>query len=476
MKPRPNILFILADDMGYGDMAHFGNPHLRTPHLDQLARDGVTLTQHYSASPLCAPARAALLTGRYNHRTGAVDVPSNRGLDRFALTESTIADLFADAGYATGMIGKWHNGLHDMRYHPSNRGFQEFLGFLNGGMDYYNWSLDRNGAPERSDGRYLTDVFSEEAAGFIDRHANTPFFLYLAYNAPHRPLQAPEDMIERYRADGELTEEVATLYAMIESMDAGIGRVLDAMEKNGLDENTIVVFTSDNGPVLGGALDRYNGPFSGGKGSCLEGGIRVPGLVRWPGQLPAGLQSDHLVHFCDWLPTLAGLAKVDLPPDLDLDGYDITPRLHGDAGDVPDIRFWQRNRYEPVTHSNAAMRDGPWKLYWPQRQGAESKEAADAAFYQHGLKGAAHWLMDIDPTLPEREIGEEPEPRLFDIAQDPNESVDRAAEYPERVKEMRSRWDQWFEEVYREWKNARTIILENELSESGKKPSSSATD
>ncbi len=132
MKQSPNILFILADDMGYGDMAHFGNPYLRTPHLDSLARDGVTLTQHYSASPLCASARAALLTGRCNHRTGAVDVPSNRELDRFALSETAVADIFADNGYATGMIGKWHNGLHDMRYHPNNRGLQEFLGFLHG--------------------------------------------------------------------------------------------------------------------------------------------------------------------------------------------------------------------------------------------------------------------------------------------------------------------------------------------------------
>ena len=176
--PSPtNILFILADDMGYGDIARYGNRYIRTPNLDRLAEDGVTLTQHYSASPLCAPARAALLTGRYNHRTGAVDVPSNRGLDRIALDETTIADVFAGAGYATGMVGKWHNGLHDMRYHPHNRGFQEFLGFLNGGMDYYTRSLDRNGTTERSDGRYLTDVFTDEAVQFIDRHQEEPFFL-----------------------------------------------------------------------------------------------------------------------------------------------------------------------------------------------------------------------------------------------------------------------------------------------------------
>ena len=156
---RPNVILIVADDLGYGDLAIFGNPVVRTPHLDALARSGVLLSQHYSGSPICAPARASILTGRYNHRTGAVDVPSNRGLDRIALAEQTIADRFKSAGYATGMVGKWHNGVHDMRYHPNSRGFDEFAGFLNGGMDYWEWVLDYNGSPRPSDGRYLTDVF-----------------------------------------------------------------------------------------------------------------------------------------------------------------------------------------------------------------------------------------------------------------------------------------------------------------------------
>lgn len=460
MLSPTNIVFVLADDMGYGDIARYGNPYVRTPHLDRLAEDGVTLTQHYSASPLCAPARAALLTGRYNHRTGAVDVPSNRGLDRIALAETTIADVFAGAGYATGMVGKWHNGLHDMRYHPHNRGFREFLGFLNGGMDYYNWSLDRNGVTERSDGRYLTDVFTDEAVQFIDRHQEEPFFLYLAYNAPHMPLQAPDEMIQQYRDIGDLTEEVCCLYAMIEAMDTGIGRVLDRLDENGLTDDTIVVFTSDNGPRLGGALDRYNGPFRGAKGCSLEGGIRVPGLVRWPNKLPAGTESDLMTHFCDWLPTLASMAGVAVPQGLELDGYDVTCRLKGDAGDIPDVRFWQRNRYEPVARSNAAMREGAWKLYWPGRDGADSKDAADTAFYQHGLKGAAHWLMDIDPALPGRNIGPAAEPQLFDIARDPGESTDLAAEHPERVADMQCRWGQWFEEVYREWMSARETTIQ----------------
>ena len=461
---RPNVVFVLADDMGYGDMAHFGNPHLRTPNLDRLAREGATLTQHYSASPLCAPARAGLLTGRYNHRTGAVDVPSNRGLDRIGLPETTLADVFSAAGYATGMVGKWHNGLHDLRYHPNNRGFEHFLGFLNGGMDYYRWSLDRNGATERSDGRYLTDVFSDEAIGFVDAHAREPFFLYLAYNAPHAPLQAPEHLIQRYRDAGDLTEEVARLYAMIESMDQGIGRVLDRLDAHGIADDTIVVFASDNGPVLGGALARYNGPFRGAKGNCLEGGIRVPGLVRFPGRIEAGGYSDRLIHFCDWLPTLASMAGVSAHTRFPLDGCDATRRLRGEDDDAPDVRFWQHNRYEPLGRSNAAVRDGRWKLYFPQRENAGRKDVNDTGFYQHGLRGAAHWLMDIDPTLPEREIGPAPAPQLFDLADDPGETRDLAAEHPERVAEMARRWDAWFEAVSREWRAARDAILEGDIS------------
>ncbi len=457
---HPNVVFILADDMGYGDMAHYGNQIIDTPNLDRLAEQGITLTQHYSASPLCAPARAALLTGRYNHRTGAVDVPSNRGLDRFALEETTVADVFSRAGYATGMVGKWHNGLHNMRYHPNNRGFDEFVGFLNGGMDYYNWSLDRNGNTERADGRYLTDVFSNEAVSFIDEHHDDPFFLYLAYNAPHGPLQAPDELIHKYRETGEVTEEVARLYAMIEAMDAGIGQVLNALSDHGLDDDTIVVFTSDNGPVLRGDLDRYNGPFQGQKGQAWEGGIRVPALVRWPGRVQPGMESDEMMHFCDWLPTLASMANVALPNDLELDGYDATSLLRGEAGDIPDVRFWQRNRYEPMPRCNAAMRDGEWKLHWPMRQGGDDKDQADTAFYQHGLKGAAHWLMDIDPDLPHREMGPEPEVHLFNIADDPGEENDLSRKHPERVEEMQRRWDEWFEEVKSDWDRARAKIEE----------------
>ena len=199
---RPNVIVILADDLGYGDLGCYGNPWVRTPHIDQLASDGVRCECYYSPSPLCAPARAAILTGRYNHRVGALSVESNRGLDRIGLKERTMGDVFAAAGYATGMVGKWHNGLHDPRHHPNARGFAEFAGFLNGGMDYYNWILDRNGAPWFADGRYLTDVFTDEAEAFVERHSREPFFLLLSYNCPHAPLQAPPEAVSPYLESG----------------------------------------------------------------------------------------------------------------------------------------------------------------------------------------------------------------------------------------------------------------------------------
>ena len=457
MRPKhTNVIVIVADDLGYGDIAAFGNPIVQTPNLDRMAAEGVTLTQHYSASPICAPARASLLTGRYNHRTGAVDVPSNRGLDRISLAETTVADLFKSAGYATGMVGKWHNGVHDMRYHPNARGFDEFTGFLNGGMDYWQWVLDYDGTPKPADGRYLTDVFSDEAVEFVQRHREEPFFLYLAYNAPHAPLQAPEELLERYQGIG-LTPAVSALYAMIERMDEGIGRLRETLELLGLLEDTLVVFTSDNGPAMGGegddCVDRFNGPFSGTKYDVLEGGIRVPAIVQWPTGLSAGSRCTGLVHFTDWLPTLYGMIGHTLPEGLSLDGDDVMPLLRGEQGSVARARYWQWNRYAPVAHANAAMREGRWKLYWPPIPEASAKDPADNAPYERFMS-EAHALMDVDATLPPRNVPLPGAPRLFDLETDLAEQTDLSGTYPERVEEMRQRWDAWFQGVMAEWSRA----------------------
>ena len=269
MPSRPNIILILADDMGYGDFGCFNYGASRTPTLDHLVNEGVSLTQHYSASPVCAPARASLMTGRYPHRTGVIDTLETRGLDRLALRELTVAELLKRSGYKTGLVGKWHNGAYDSRYHPNRRGFDEFAGFSGGWQPYYQWNLDRNGTISRADGRYLTDVFTEEAIGFIRRHRRDAFFLFLAYNAPHFPFEAHEADAAPYKASGNFTPAVSQIYAMIECMDRGVARVLEALDQSGLADNTIVMFSSDNGPQFGGkgemCTDRFNCGFAGSK-------------------------------------------------------------------------------------------------------------------------------------------------------------------------------------------------------------------
>lgn len=446
---KPNIIFILTDDQGYGDVGLFGNRDLETPHIDRLGTEGIQLTQHYTGSPLCAPARAALLTGRYNHRTGALSVESNRALDRFGLRERTMGDVFGAAGYATGMIGKWHNGLFDMRYHPNNRGFVEFAGFLNGGMRYYDWVLDYNGRPRYSDGRYLTDVFTDEAVEFIQRHKTQPFFLYLAYNAPHSPLEAPEADVKHFMDKGKFNPHVATLYAMIRAMDRGIGRIMETLRNEGLDENTLIVFTSDNGPWLGGykghSMERYNGPFRGMKQDTLEGGIRVPAMVRWPGGFDPRVHHG-MVHFTDWLPTLASATGIRTEGTLPLDGTDMLESLRGKTGGVNPKRFWQFNRYEPVPHCNAAMRDGKWKLYYPWIPEAKLKLTTDNIWY-YGMFEQPHFETPVSNPPFERTLSPAPEPELYDIDADPHESTDLAKKFPERVSKMVHDMDNWFDEV-----------------------------
>ena len=229
MPKRPNVILIVADDMGYGDFGVFNDGPARTPHLDALVGEGVCLTQHYAGAPACSPSRAALLTGRYPHRTGALTPMEVRGMDRIALDEVTIGDAYKHAGYATGLIGKWHNGALDDRYHPNARGFDEFLGFRGGWMDYFDWWVERNGRRETADGRYLTDVFTDEAVDFITRHRQDPFLLCMMYNAPHSPLQAPDETVQPY-LDAGMSPGVAITYAMNEIMDRGVGRIAETLE------------------------------------------------------------------------------------------------------------------------------------------------------------------------------------------------------------------------------------------------------
>ncbi|MEE3234840.1 MAG: sulfatase-like hydrolase/transferase [Candidatus Latescibacterota bacterium] len=464
MPKRPNVILIVADDMGYGDFGLFNDGPARTPCLDELATQGICLTQHYAGSPACSPSRAALLTGRYPHRTGALTPMEVRGMDRIALDEVTIGDMFKQSGYATGLIGKWHNGAFDKRYHPNARGFEEFFGFCGGWMDYFDWWLDRNGRRETADGRYLTDVFTEEAIDFITRHGNDSFLLSVMYNAPHTPLQAPDDAIQPY-LDAGLSPGVAITYAMNEIMDRGVARIVETLDKLGLAENTILMFTSDNGPAFSLAgrpdqvpegvstdLRRYNCGFNGAKGSVYEGGVRVPMVMCWPGGLERCRQVDEMVHGVDWLPTLAALCGIKCLEGRSLDGRDASKVLYGESNASP-ARFWQLNQFEPVGWINAAMREGAWKLVRPhvaQRPKTEADERFMERYIELDIKYKYYpdEMTELMSEPPPDLITSPPvEAELYNIDDDPLEKINLAISEPERTGRMLGELQAWFEDV-----------------------------
>jgi len=446
----PNVVFIMADDMGYGDFGVFSEGRCRTPTIDRLVAEGTCLTQHYSAAPVCTPARAGFLTGRYPIRTGGIDMRETRGLDRIAVRERTIADCFRRAGYKTGLVGKWHNGAFDPQYHPNARGFDEFVGFRNGLMNYYDWRIEKNGRRMQPDGRYLTDVFADAAVDFIDRNRAIPFFLDVAFNAPHTPLEVPQDEVAPYRCD-RWNEKVATIYAMVTRMDRGIARLIEALEKAGIADNTIVCFTSDNGPAMYEEMERFNCNFNGGKGHVYEGGIRVPMILRWPDGLAKGAHFDQLVHYCDWLPTLLAAAGATAPPELAIDGVNVLPALQGKADWLSPKRFWQWSRYAPTLESNAAMRDGKWKLLRPMLKQANWTSPVEMAIDRKLL---------IDPHAVDRSWLGQPFPartlppaapwELYDLDADPGETRNVAGAHPALVQRMAGELEEWFASVERD--------------------------
>jgi len=448
---RPNIVFILADDMGYGDFSAFNGGLSRTPTLDALMGESICLTQQFTASPVCNPSRAALMTGRYPHRTGSVDTLEWYGLERLALRETTLADVLRAAGYRTGLVGKWHLGAFDERYHPCRRGFDEAVCFCGGMHDYWQWRIEYNtDRVRRGDGTYLTDVWTDEAASFIARqNADRPFFLHVTYNAPHDPFQAPEDEIRPFAETGKFTANVSAVYAMLHRMDAGIARILQTLRDRGFERNTIVMFTSDNGPLLSGDLSRFNCNFNGMKGTVYEGGIRVPMILRWPDGCGAGRRMDDMVHFCDWFPTLLAAAGVRVPKGLKLDGINVLPVLRGEQGKVQTRRFWQWNRFTPVATCNAAMRDGDWKLVRPCIPEAMGITRQDREWLRVSMYEPEQFIENgiLVDSFPPRELSNPPPPELYNIADDPDEREDLAAAEPERVARMLRELETWFEEV-----------------------------
>jgi len=426
---RPNVILIITDDQGYGDLGCHGNDLIRTPNIDRLAGESLELTRFY-VCPTCAPTRAGLLTGRYHHRTGVMGTMSGEAL--IAPDEVTLAAMLRDAGYRTGIFGKWHLGDSYPR-RPIDMGFEEEVVHHGGGLsqpsdppgvgyhdpghhekynytiydnfphwvnsnNYFDPVLRRNGVPEQFEG-YCTDIFFGEAISFIERHRDEPFFVYLPTNAPHSPEIVSEDYLEPYRALG-LDEKTARCYAMIENIDDNLARLRERLAALGLADDTILIFMGDNGPQY----NRYNGGLRGRKGQFYEGGIRVPFFVHWPGKITSATKSGEPAANIDILPTLLDACGVMPHGEVKLDGVDLLPLMTGRAGALPERRlFFQGNPGVPEPYNQCAVVAGRFKLV----NGAE----------------------------------------LYDLISDPGEQNDVAADHPDVVAELRAAYEDWFADV-----------------------------
>jgi len=413
----PNVILILADDMGIGDVSMINEGRTHTPAINNLAKTGIWFSQAYSAAPVCAPARAALLTGQYPHRTGCVtlNMRSFPELARMKKGLHTLADVFKENGYATGLVGKWHCGIGE-DYHPLSRGFQEFEGFHGFNVpSYFDYEMMVQDSLIDVKDNYLTRDISERAIRFVRRHRKEPFFLHLAHYAPHRPLGAPEQEVSKYQEQG-FDKKTATIYAMIEIMDEGIGRLIDELEQLGLRKNTLIIFASDNGPdpLTGG---RFNMSLKGTKYMVNEGGIRVPFIVNWPGKVKPG-KVEQPVHFNDVFPTLVEVCNLDVPFQQKTDGKSFAGVLHGEKPHQPVTRMWQWNRGVPDYSYNAAIRQGDWKLVRPY---------------------VSHWEIPMEKS--------ELKPVLYNLENDPAEQHDVSEKNPAIYRELRVKLEQWCREV-----------------------------
>ncbi|MDW7690326.1 arylsulfatase [Flammeovirgaceae bacterium SG7u.111] len=390
---RPNVILILTDDQGYGDLGIHGNESIHTPVLDKMAIDGVRMDRFY-VSPLCAPTRASLLTGRYNLRTGTRWVSD--GLENMRGEEITIGEVFNNAGYKTGCFGKWHNGAH-FPYHPNQQGFDEFIGFCAGHWNnYFGTKLEKNGEPFSTKG-FITDALTDEAISFIKENKNAPFLCYIPYNVPHSPFQVPDKYYDKYYNNLTAIEDeaerrkAAAVYGMCENMDENVGRIFTEVEKLGLSENTIIIYLTDNGPNG----HRFNAGMKGIKGSVHEGGVRVPFFAQWKGHFPKGVKSGKLAAHIDVLPTLASLCQIDLPKGLVLDGKDISPLLMGKEEGWPDrIIFTQQSDRELDPFKKGALRNSRYRLVFEGNKGGELFDMLEDPREQHDLSEEKPGLLD----------------------------------------------------------------------------------
>ncbi len=347
MVDHPNVVLILTDDQGWGDLGIHGNDIISTPTIDQMARNGASFERFY-VSPLCAPTRASLLTGRYELRTGTSWV--SKGLENMNPEEVTIAEVFKDNGYATGCFGKWHNGAHYPQ-HPNRQGFDEFIGFCAGHWNnYFSTTLEHNDSPYPTEG-FITDVLTDEAMRFIENNHDRNFFAYVSYNVPHSPFQVSDLYFDKYKAMG-LNDKDATVYGMCENIDDNVAKIIAKLEVLNLMENTIIIFMTDNGPNG----QRYNGGMRGVKGSIHEGGVRVPSIFNWKGKIgPRSI--PQIAGHIDILPTLVNLCNLDKPTTLPLDGLDLSPLLLEEYPDFPDRLFFTKRSTEFIIPDGAVRSD-----------------------------------------------------------------------------------------------------------------------
>lgn len=430
---RPNVVIILADDLGYGDLGGYGHPTFRTPRIDRLAEEGAKLTQFNTPTAFCAPTRASLLTGRYPFRCGMTQNPAPDGgpaADALALParEVTLAQVLKSAGYATGMLGKWHLG-HKPGTLPTDRGFDEYYG-----IPYSNDMRPVQVLEGRDVAEYpvvqatLTGRYTDRAVDFIGRNKERPFFLYFAHAMPHKPLAASEAY---YRKSGQ------GLYAdVMAELDASVGTVLDALQQAGISDKTLVIFTSDNGPWYGGS----SGGLRGMKGSTYEGGFRVPLIARWPGRIPAGRTSAAPAVMMDVFATVLQATGAKIPDDRTLDGRDLLPVLAAGASSPHDyIVGHQSSRL-------ATIRDARWKLHVLKPSAINLKPGPDGRWLDPRAPDGVTILAPFEQynldAYPGLATGDAPASmQLFDLQSDPGEQADVAARHPEEVRRLKAAFD-----------------------------------
>lgn len=412
----PNIVLIVTDDQGYWDTGVSGNEKIDTPAMDRLAKEGVILDRFY-ASPVCSLTRAGLMTGRYYLRTGLYN--TRFGGDTVSTEEILLPELLKQAGYRTGLFGKWHLGQY-AGYQPQQRGFDEFMGHYHGHIERYSLpdQLVQNGQPVEARG-YVADLFTDAAIDFIQAESDQPFFCYLAFNTPHSPFlldtthfaQGEGDRLLAKYLDRGLPIREARIYAMVERIDQNLDRLLEVLDEQGLRENTLVCFTGDNG----GVSLAFNAGLRGRKASVYEGGVRVPFFVRWPEHIPAGKKLDTQTTHVDLLPTFCELAGAAVPDDRPLDGRSLMPLLSsGQEQDHQPYVYHTWDRYHPNPDRRWAVSDGVWKLMCQVGENVEDP--------------TTHW-------------------RLFNLKEDPGESNNQIQQHPEIARRLREEFLRWFEEV-----------------------------